>query len=161
MHQARSHSLHHVLLLGHRGLSHKLVVDLLHDGCKGRILVPALNGHSLIFNGYGIKSSVCHRRHHVNLRRHLRELRRQSDLDVEGCWRDRKLERHSVLSVLGSLSVHDGLRVHLTKLVELDVGHGGIVGLHLLTSHLLGGSLASHHIVLALLIHIVSLLVKS
>lgn len=91
LHQARSHFLHHVLLLGHRWLSLEFVVYSLNDSCKGRILIPALYGHSLVFNGYGIKELVCYRRHHVNLGRHLGELHRQSDLNVERCWRDRKL----------------------------------------------------------------------
>jgi len=57
----------------------------------------------------------------VDLGWHLGELVLQGDLDVEGCGRDRKLERHAVLRVRRRLLVQQRVWVHLAQLVHLNV----------------------------------------
>ena len=64
-----------------------------------------------------------HRRHHVHFWRNLRELVRQSDLDIKRSWRDAELQRHSVLLVSRRLPEEQGVWVHLAELVQLNVGH--------------------------------------
>ena len=79
----------------------------------------------------------------MDLGRHLGELIRQSDLDVQRCRRDGQLKWNSVLRVLLRLPVEDDFRVHLAQLVNLNIGHGRV--LHLLAGLLL--MLSRQHVI--------------
>ena len=86
----------------------------------------------------------------MDLGRHLWELIRQSDFDVQGRWRDGQLERDTVLHVLLCLLVEDDFRVHLAQLVDLNVGHCRVLRLlawllvMLTRQHIIVHSLVEH-----------------
>ena len=138
LHEGCTDSASHCLLLGHRWIDLELVVNRLNDGGqRGRRRVPVHDSWPLVLDCHWVERWVSHRGHHMNFGRHLGEQVRQSDLDIEGSGGDCKLERDSMLRVLRCLSIHNDLRVHLTKLVELDVRHGSVHVVHLLWLHLL------------------------
>ena len=85
----------------------------------------------------------------MNLGWNLRELVRKRDLDVQRRWRDGQLEWNTMLNVLWCLPVEDNFRVHLAQLVDLDVGHGHVVILHL---RLLSMLLPRQHVIVHLLV---------
>ena len=86
LHHPSCHSLSHVHLLGHWGLSLELIMNCFNHIAERRILVPSLDSRPLILNRDGVERSMRHRGHHVDLRRHLRKLVRQSNLNVERGW---------------------------------------------------------------------------
>ena len=146
LHYRDSNLVGHGLLLWHRWGSLELVMHGFNHCCKrGHLWVPALDSWSSVLNGDRVKVGMRHGRHHVDLRRDVWELVGQSNLDVKRSRRDRELEWDTVLDILGSLSVQNDVRVHLTQLVHLNVHHSLRLIHHAIV--LLRSPLAGQHIV--------------
>ena len=137
----------HGHVLRHRRVRLELIVDCLDDGCEARVWVPTLNCGSLVLDCHWVQRWVRHRRHHVDLRRHLREQIRQRHLDVERRWRDIQLEWDAMLLVGRVLPIQHRFRVHLAQLVDLDVRHRCVLG-DLLSRLLRRHSLTCQHIII-------------